>query len=256
MRKRSAIFLTLVAAARLASAGEWRIVSSTDEPSANAAVQHRRVVLEDSAGEQAAFDLAVFAASKVRLRVIDNASGDENLADKAARENCVAGVNGGYFDPEFRPIGLRIIYGAVSSPLVRARLLSGVFAASARGVEIVRVSEFSKRRKYDAAIECGPFLVENGKPVGALNDTRSARRTFVAVAGGGFACLGVSSALTLAKLADTLAALPLCNESKIFRALNLDGGSSSAFWIAGKSGDAFSVQERKSVRDFVAVAPR
>ena len=56
---------------------------------------------EDSASERAIFDLAIFAAGKVRLRVIDNASGDENLAVVMARENCVAGVNGGYFDPEF-----------------------------------------------------------------------------------------------------------------------------------------------------------
>lgn len=248
--------LALVAAARLASAGEWQSVSSGDEPSVNPAVQHRRVVMQDSAGERATFDLAVFTGSKVRLRVIDNATGDENLADKAARENCVAGVNGGYFDPEFRPIGLRIIDGVSTSPLVRARLLTGVLAASARGVEIVRLSEFSKSRKYEAAIECGPFLVENGKPVRSLNETRSARRTFAAVARGGVACLGVSSALTLAQLADAVAALPLPNEAKISRALNLDGGSSTAFWIAGKSGDAFSIQERKSVRDFVAIVPR
>ena len=152
-------------------------------------------------------------------------------------------------------IGLRIIDRVVTSPLARARLLTGVLAASARSVEIVRLSEFSKRRKYVAAIECGPFLVENSKAVRGLNDTRSARRTFAAVTCGGGACLGVSSALTLAQAADALAALSLPNKSKVLCALNLDGGSSSAFWIAGQSGDAFSIRERKSVRDFVALAP-
>ncbi len=39
------------------------------------------------------------------------------------------------------------------------------------------------------------------------------------------------------------------------RALNLDGGSSTAFWFAGK-GDVFSIREAKSVRDFVAIVPR
>ena len=42
---------------------------------------------------------------------------------------------------------------------------------------------------------------------------------------------------------------------KVQRALNLDGGSSSAFWFAGERG-AFSIPEQKSVRDFVAVVPK
>jgi hypothetical protein len=40
---------------------------------------------------------------------------------------------------------------------------------------------------------------------------------------------------------------------KISRALNLDGGSSSAFWVKRETGSAFSIPEQKTVRDFVAV---
>jgi len=39
------------------------------------------------------------------------------------------------------------------------------------------------------------------------------------------------------------------------RALNLDGGSSSAFWFAGRE-DTVSLPEQKTVRDFVAIVPR
>jgi hypothetical protein len=38
--------------------------------------------------------------------------------------------------------------------------------------------------------------------------------------------------------------------------MNLDGGSSSAFWFAREDGSAFSIAGRKPVRDFVGVAPK
>ena len=38
--------------------------------------------------------------------------------------------------------------------------------------------------------------------------------------------------------------------------MNLDGGSSSAFWFAREDGSTFSIAGRKPVRDFVAVVPK
>lgn len=199
--------------------------------------------------ESATIDLALSAKSAT-LRVIDNASGDENLADVMVREKCVAGVNGGYFGTDFRPIGLRISEGAMTSPLIRAHLLTGVLYASSRGIEIVRLGEFSRKRKLDAAIECGPFLVDLGLQVRGLDDSRNARRTFAAVARGGTSALGVSSDLTLAQLAGALSSVP---NFKIWRALNLDGGSSTAFWFQRNGSAPFSIREEKNVRDFVAI---
>jgi uncharacterized protein YigE (DUF2233 family) len=185
--------------------------------------------------------------------VIDNANGDGNLADAMLREKCVAGVNGGYFGTDFKPIGVRVIDGATKSPLIRARLLSGVLCASSRGIEIVRLAEFSQKKKCDAAIECGPFLIDGGMPVRGLDQSRRARRTFVMVARTGTAALGVSSDLSLAELASALTAL---SDFKIWRALNLDGGSSSAFWFRRKDGGAYSISEEKSVRDFVGITAK
>jgi hypothetical protein len=56
----------------------------------------------------------------------------------------------------------------------------------------------------------------------------------------------------LAQLAQILAVTYLAEDSKVQRALNLDGGSSSAFWFR-RDGDAFSISEVKSVRDFVGI---
>jgi hypothetical protein len=38
--------------------------------------------------------------------------------------------------------------------------------------------------------------------------------------------------------------------------MNLDGGSSSAFWFAREDGSAFSAPGQKPVRDFVGIVPK
>lgn len=189
--------------------------------------------------------------------MVDNARGDIELAGAMERDHCMAGVNGGYFDVQFAPIGLRVIDGAITSPLVHARLLTGVLSASAqRGVEITRLGEFSRNRKLDAAVECGPFLVDLATRVRGLDNTRNARRTFAAVARAGRAALGYCDGVTLAELAEMLTSVRLSEGFTVWRAMNLDGGSSSAFWFRRADGSAFEIHEQKNVRDFVGVVAK
>ena len=133
----------------------------------------------------------------------------------------------------------------------KARLISGVLAVSKTRVELLRSSEYSSRKNTISALQCGPFLVDGGTPVAGLNDTRPARRTFVCTGGADRAAIGYCSAVTLAQLG-TILATP---ELKVQRALNLDGGSSSAFWFAGERGVS-SMPESKTVRDFVVIVPK
>jgi uncharacterized protein YigE (DUF2233 family) len=151
---------------------------------------------------------------------------------------------------------LRIANGQMIAPLQRARLITGVLVASPRGVQIVRSREFSRRLGVTAAIQCGPFLVDRGQPISGLNDSRLARRTFTAITSSSRALVGVCSEVSLAELAKILATTSLAEDLRIERALNLDGGSSSAFWFARKNGSAFSISEQKSVRDFVGIVPK
>jgi hypothetical protein len=89
-----------------------------------------------------------------------------------------------------------------------------------------------------------------------LNDFHVARRTFVATTGGSRALIGVCSGVSLAELAKILATTSLAEDLTIDRALNLDGGSSTAFWFARENGDEFSIPEQKSVRDFVGIVSK
>jgi hypothetical protein len=115
--------------------------------------------------------------------------------------------------------------------------------------------EYSSRKTAIAAVQCGPFLVDGGHVVAGLNTTRSARRTFVFNGGGDRAAVGFCSDVTLAELAEILVTPRVVPDLKVQRALNLDGGSSSAFWFAGERGP-FSISEQKTVRDFVVVVPK
>ena len=246
--------LSLLALAASAHA-EWKVLSAESEPG-RLGSQHRHVVVEDTAaGQRADLDLAIFSARSCAFRAIDNPDG-QGLAATMKREQCACGVNGGYFDAEFKPIGLRIAYARILSPVRRARLITGILLQSDRGINIVRVGEFSRKQRGVAAIQAGPFLVEQSKPIRGLNNSQLARRTFSGTGSDDRGLLGVCSDVSLAQLANILATAPIAGDFKLRRAMNLDGGSSSAFWFARENGSAFSIPEQKPVRDFVGIVPK
>jgi hypothetical protein len=255
VRKLSAALIFLVAAATTGRPN-WTVTSAQTEGPRDG-VQHRHVVVTDpETSAHAIVDLAFFSAKSYTLRLIDQPIPPRrDLADVMEQERCLAGVNGGYFSSDYAPIGLLIVDGRTIAPLQRARLLTGVLTASLRGVQIMRTREFPRQQKFNAAVQCGPFLVDLGRPVRGLEETHQARRTFAAVAKPDRAALGFCSETSLAELANILASAQLADDFKISRALNLDGGSSSGFWFA-REGDAFSVPEQKTVRDFVAIVPK
>jgi exopolysaccharide biosynthesis protein len=249
---RTIVLLFTVAATAHA---EWAIITAESEPG-RGGIGHRHVVVEDSAGGQrVAVDVAVFSAKSTSLRVVDNPDG-QSLGAVMKREKYVCGVNGGYFDTEFKPIGLRVADGTTFSPLRRARLITGILLQSDRGIDVVRVGEFSRTKKIIAAVQSGPFLVEVDKRIRGLNDSELARRTFAGTATNDRAFLGLCSDISLAELANMLATAPILVDSKIRRAMNLDGGSSSAFWFARENGSTSSIAGRKPVRDFIGVVPK
>jgi exopolysaccharide biosynthesis protein len=234
---------------------DWTVADSQTERGAAAGAERRHIVITESeTNDRATLDLALFSPKSATVRVIDNPISENDLATLMPRENCLAGVNGGYFDPENKPVGLLISDGKLVAPLRKARLLSGVMIVSNGRMQLLRVAEYSTKSKATAALQCGPFLVDRGQPVPGLNDTRQARRTFI-VTGADRSAIGYCSGVTLAQLGEILATPGIIPGLKVQRALNLDGGSSSAFWFAGERGP-FSISEQKTVRNFVGVVPK
>src|SRR5438046_4881116 len=226
--KRVFFFLALAATAQ----ADWTILSTASEPGRDGLV-HRHIVLEDPVGSQRiTMELAIFPTKSCTLRILQNEGGAVGLGEMMRHEKCLAGVNGGYFNENFAPIGLRMANGQMIAPLQRARLITGVLLASPRGVQILRSREFSRRAEVTAAIQCGPFLVDRSQPIGGLNDSRPARRTFAATTTGNRALAGVCSDVSLAELSRILGTTSFAEDMKIERALTLDGGSSTGFWFA------------------------
>ncbi|MBA2585234.1 MAG: phosphodiester glycosidase family protein [Chthoniobacterales bacterium] len=256
MRKLSAVLLAIVASASITQA-DWQIVSAKSEPSSVAEIEHRHLTMQNEAnGESATLHLAIFDPGKATLRIIDQpAEPRVDLAQVMQKEKCLAAVNGGYFDPKYEPVGLLVSEGRVIAPSRKARLLSGILSVANGKVRLQRVAEFSRKSRTTEAVQAGPLLIDHTRAVTGLDDSRSARRTFVAVGAPNQVALGFCSQVSLAQLAAILASAYGAGDLKIQRALNLDGGSSSAFWFRG-DGEPFSISEQKTVRDFVAIVAK
>lgn len=215
----------------------------------------RGVDLSDS-GRTARLTAILFSVKTHELRVIDSsAPGSTKLESSLRGAGLVAGVNGGYFHENYRPVGLMIADGREIQPFERAKLLAGVLAVRGSRLEIVRSSKFSQSADLHQAIQCGPMLVENGHPTAGLNDTRNARRTIVATDGRGQWALIYLTSVTLADSARILTTEGLLGGWDVATALNLDGGSSSGLWAA-TSPEPVSLIEFGHVRNYIGLVPR
>lgn len=195
-----------------------------------------------------------FSDRQARFAVIDNAAG-RSLGEAMAAAGAIAGVNGGYFHPDNTPLGLEIAGGKKIHPFERAKLLSGIFVVTKGRPRIVRAAKFTASAADTDALQAGPFLVENGAPVGGLNAVRPARRTIVATDGAGRWALLSMTSVTLADAAAVLSAKAVWPDFPIKTALNLDGGSSTGLWVAAGE-RPFYLREFGVVRNFLAIVPR
>ena len=194
--------------------------------------------------------------TRSRLLVLDNPDNKGFLGELLRKQDCLAGVNGGYFHPDTRPLGLVISEGKTVHPLVRARLLSGVLVVTDERVSLLRMREFSPSPAPYQALQSGPFLIDGHAPVSGLDDRKRARRTlFLTSDSGQYAMLVTDSFFTLAELATLLATPGIIHELNVSRALNLDGGTSSALWARTTEGTAY-LAEAKRVRNFLCLRER
>ncbi len=205
-------------------------------------------------------DAWFFESSSFALRVLDEGDAGGRYGSLAAAMRaggCTAGINGGYFaaDKASSPLGLLRSAGVQVSPLATGSFtVAGVLYDTGREIRLERSLRLSTPvSRMQDAVQGGPFLVERGRKITGLNDTRRARRSFVATDGQGHWCLGMSSPMTLDELAAWLASGRALGAFRVQTALNMDGGTSSAFWVASPQVDKPGV---KSVRNYIGVAPR
>ena len=208
---------------------------------------------------QATLHFVSFEAPRCTFAVFDQGDlGRESLGEAMTRQHALAGVNGGYFSPDFEPVGLLVSEGKMIHKPSRARLLSGALVVTDHHIALRRSTDPLPGKNARQAVQCGPFLVEADKLVPGLNNARSARRTAVFTDGRRTWGLVSTSSLTLEELGAILADPALLPGGlKIARAINLDGGSSTGLWTEQPGQPSpFYLHEVGIVRDFVGIVPR
>jgi len=169
----------------------------------------------------------------LRFRVVYQPAQPSRVSAWLEKEEAVLAVNGGYFDPDNRALGLIIHEGIVSGHPYQG--FGGMFAIRGDG-ERVRVrwnvaEPYMPGEPLSSALQNFPMLVlpggapnmnidDNGQlaPRTAVGQDRYGRLVFIVSPG---------SVFTLTRLGQWLAASDLDLEA----ALNLDGGSSSGLMV-------------------------
>lgn len=207
---------------------------------------------------EADLNLILFTAGKYELRVINQTERDRavSLAAKMRELGAIAGCNGGYFTPDFLPLGLEVSDGARSGALQRSSLLGGVFVVRNGKAALVWKDEYAEQKGTTQLFQAGPRLVHAGQPVAGLEATKRRARTFVLTDQAGNWAMGTCKNVTLRELSDLLATRALLPEITVKRALNFDGGSSTGLWWRAEDGQEHSEREFARVRNFLVLMPR
>ncbi len=101
---------------------------------------------------------------RFQVRVIDcRAYGVDRMEIKAlaTRAQALAAINGGFFLPNYRPLGILIVDGHEANPLRKADW--GIFLIEDKRPRIIHTSEFQNEGTISQALQVGPRLVVSGK---------------------------------------------------------------------------------------------
>lgn len=145
-----------------------------------------------------------------------------SVDEYAQHTNALLAINGGFFDNNYKPLGLRIYNKRQKTPLKRISWW-GVFYIRNQKPYIASVNQFHHSSQIDFAIQSGPRLLVNSR-IPPLKPGR-AERSAIGITHDGRVIILVTDNLPLSttELAQLMKAPPLNCQN----ALNLDGGSSS-----------------------------
>lgn len=162
--------------------------------------------------------LGLVSAKNLSLK---NASADQF----AEQSKALLSINGGFFDKNFKPLGLRINHKRLENPLKHISWW-GIFYVEHNKPHITNVRHFQHNEDMEFAIQSGPRLLIGGK-IPSLKPG-VADRSALGITKDGKVILLVSNnaAMTTNELAQIMRSTPL----SCVDAINLDGGSSSQLY--------------------------
>ncbi len=168
----------------------------------------------------------------------------------AHHSNALITINGGFFDRNYAPLGLRIGNQQQHSPLKHISWW-GIFYIKNKTPYISSLKQYTSDNQVDFAVQSGPRLLVNGQ-IPSLK-TGYAERSALGITSNQRVIILVTnnSPMTTTALAQLLKTTPLnCNN-----AINLDGGSSSQL-NAHMGLFQINVHGFANVSDAIVVKPR
>jgi uncharacterized protein YigE (DUF2233 family) len=211
--------------------------------------------------------LVSFDDRDYQLQVADQANGpathwrDAQAATKALQG--VAGINGGFFTPEGKPLGLVITQGKRRGAInTTSSLGSGIYLSNGKQSAIVRRSTYTQSpnqwKNIQELLQTGPMLAENNAPISGLSQKNNRPRSFILWDNNHHWAIGYAESCTLHDLSRALAGKAPAG-FPVHTAINLDGGRSSDLW-AGHNIRNGNKKHRnflnKPVRNFLVVVPK
>ena len=191
-----------------------------------------------------------------QLRVVTPLKMNKQLGSpadfRAAVPGAVAAINGGFFDPNYKPLGLLVDNGETLSPL--RHVDHGVFGIAAQQPLMRHARDWKPLPELEFAVECGPRLIVDGQPL--TFKPGLARRTALGSDAQGRVVIVVSDGvLQLQELVTFLRRAERDGGPGLVNALNLDGGPSTMLEIdAGTV--RVNVPTPVQVPVGIAIAPR
>ncbi len=169
-----------------------------------------------------------------RLTLLPNHDAKASSEDLAKTYHCQILVNGNFYDENDRPLGWLVSQGQTLSKPITSSLFNGFLSLSTSKVEI---SPSVPQDSVDFGLQSGPLLILDSKPLLLKISNDQPRRRVIAVLNDQSELIflvltGTDSLYSGPLLADTpklVAALGQAINQNLGVALNLDGGSASAF---------------------------
>lgn len=182
------------------------------------------------------FRFSLFPVGTVSsIRLIPNFTKHVSSIEAIQTQKCAFLSSGGFYTPEDKPIGLFITKGIQLNPYEPNALFNGFFSVSDSG--IASISAKPPQEHISFALQSGPILFTDGIPKKlVIRNDEPARRIVVAQTNSNnvvfmvmYASENTFEGPYLAHIPQHLKEIERVTHLSFVNALNLDGGSASAF---------------------------
>jgi len=203
-------------------------------------------------------DVITLPKRKYRAKLAIQPKGDhQKLSAVVAEAKASVGINGGYYSPTFKPVGLfKIDHRQISRFSSASRLLKAGIVINHQGqISLKANPKKSLLEQAPSAMQVGPVLIDRGI-IKVSNHSQMRRRTLLAQTfQGDMMIIVTKTPASLYTLSYLLVHYPhYFNAKKIMLAVNLDGGSSTALSLNLKT-KIHNIAEQKPVRTMILFYP-